>query len=58
MDMYRDFGINDYSFRLSYRDPKDTVKYFPDDEMWEKSQAMLKQYELGVHDKSERDVYR
>lgn len=42
MDMYRDFGINDYSFRLSYRDPKDTVKYFPDDEMWEKSQAMLK----------------
>ncbi|MGO3007144.1 MAG: threonine--tRNA ligase [Lactococcus cremoris] len=42
MEMYRDFGINDYSFRLSYRDPKDTVKYFPDDEMWEKSQAMLK----------------
>ncbi|MDR0300121.1 MAG: threonine--tRNA ligase [Streptococcaceae bacterium] len=42
MDMYRDFGINDYSFRLSYRDPEDTEKYFPDDEMWEKSQKMLK----------------
>ncbi|HEY0221819.1 threonine--tRNA ligase [Lactovum miscens] len=42
MDMYRDFGINDYSFRLSYRDPKDTEKYFPDEEMWIKSQAMLK----------------
>ncbi len=42
MEMYRDFGISDYNFRLSYRDPKDTVKYFPDDEMWEKSQRMLK----------------
>ncbi|MFV0556022.1 MAG: threonine--tRNA ligase [Lactovum sp.] len=42
MDMYRDFGINDYSFRLSLRDPKDTVKYYPDDAMWENSQAMLK----------------
>jgi len=42
MEMYHDFGIDDYSFRLSYRDPADTVKYFPDDEMWEKSQAMLK----------------
>jgi threonyl-tRNA synthetase len=42
MDMYRDFGIEDYSFRLSYRDPEDTTKYFPDDEMWEKSQKMLK----------------
>lgn len=43
MDMYRDFGINDYSFRLSYRDPKDTVKYFPDDEMWENLKRCLKQ---------------
>lgn len=42
MEMYRDFGINDYSFRLSYRDPEDTEKYFQDDEMWEKSQSMLK----------------
>ena len=29
MEMYRDFGIDDYSFRLSYRDPEDTEKYFP-----------------------------
>ncbi|GAB2024100.1 threonine--tRNA ligase [Lactovum odontotermitis] len=42
LDMYRDFGIDEYSFRLSYRDPEDTEKYFPDDEMWEKSQKMLK----------------
>ncbi|GBG96409.1 threonine--tRNA ligase [Lactococcus termiticola] len=42
MDMYHDFGINDYSFRLSYRDPEDTEKYFQDDAMWENAQTMLK----------------
>ncbi|WP_050616012.1 threonine--tRNA ligase [Bacillus testis] len=41
--VYKDFNINDYSFRLSYRDPADTEKYFNDDEMWEKAQSMLKQ---------------
>ena len=25
--VYRDFGIEDYYFRLSYRDPEDTEKY-------------------------------
>ena len=28
MDVYHDFDINDYYFRLSYRDPKNTDKYF------------------------------
>lgn len=42
-EVYKDFGIEDYRFRLSYRDPKDTEKYFPNDEMWEMSQAMLKE---------------
>ncbi|MGL5465584.1 MAG: threonine--tRNA ligase [Leuconostoc lactis] len=42
MEVYRDFNITDYRFRLSYRDPKNTEKYFDDDEMWEKSQAQLK----------------
>lgn len=40
--VYKDFDINDYSFRLSYRDPQDTEKYFDDDAMWEKAQGMLK----------------
>ncbi|WEV60447.1 threonine--tRNA ligase [Streptococcaceae bacterium ESL0729] len=40
--VYKDFGIDDYRFRLSYRDPKDTHKYFDDDAMWENAQAMLK----------------
>ncbi|MGO3591192.1 threonine--tRNA ligase [Leuconostoc falkenbergense] len=42
MEVYRDFDITDYRFRLSYRDPKNTEKYFDDDDMWEKSQAQLK----------------
>lgn len=48
--VYEDFGIKEYRFRLSYRDPKDTEKYFPNDEMWETSQRMLKEVveELGL----------
>lgn len=42
MGVYRDFNIKNYRFRLSYRDPKNTEKYFDDDEMWEKSQKQLK----------------
>lgn len=42
IDVYEDFNLTDYSFRLSYRDPNDTHKYFDDDEIWEKSQTMLK----------------
>ncbi|WP_026693697.1 threonine--tRNA ligase [Peribacillus kribbensis] len=48
--VYKDFDINDYSFRLSYRDPEDTEKYYDDDDMWEKAQSMLKEAmdELGL----------
>ena len=42
LDVYKDFDITDYYFRLSYRDPKNTKKYFANDEMWERSQSMLK----------------
>ncbi|MFS8650488.1 MAG: threonine--tRNA ligase [Caldibacillus sp.] len=50
IEVYRDFNITDYSFRLSYRDPNDKEKYYDDDEMWEKAQGMLKQAmdELGL----------
>ncbi|MFJ7727179.1 threonine--tRNA ligase [Neobacillus sp. NPDC097160] len=41
--VYKDFNLTDYSFRLSYRDPQDTEKYFDDDAMWEKAQGMLKE---------------
>ncbi|WP_282059193.1 threonine--tRNA ligase [Bacillus pumilus] len=50
-EVYQDFGLNDYTFRLSYRDPEDTEKYFDDDAMWNKAQSMVKDAmdELG-HD--------
>ncbi|MCH4827861.1 MAG: threonine--tRNA ligase [Planococcus sp. (in: firmicutes)] len=43
VEVYKDFNINDYSFRLSYRDPEDKEKYFDDDAMWNRAQAMLKE---------------
>ncbi|MEJ3547896.1 threonine--tRNA ligase [Staphylococcus aureus] len=49
-DVYKDFGFEDYSFRLSYRDPEDKEKYFDDDDMWNKAENMLKEAvdELGL----------
>lgn len=41
--VYEDFGIKDYYFRLSYRDPEDKEKYIDNDAMWEKAQSMLKE---------------
>ena len=41
--VYKDFDLDEYSFRLSYRDPADKEKYFDDDAMWEKAQSMLKE---------------
>ncbi|MCQ9210036.1 threonine--tRNA ligase [Granulicatella seriolae] len=41
--VYADFNITDYRFRLSYRDPEDKEKYFDDDAMWNKAEAMLKE---------------
>ena len=43
LEVYKDFNIENYRFRLSYRDPNNTEKYFDDDEMWEKAQRMLKE---------------
>lgn len=43
LDVYDDFGFENYSFRLSYRDPEDKEKYYDDDDMWNKAEAMLKE---------------
>ncbi|HDZ6213921.1 TPA: threonine--tRNA ligase [Staphylococcus aureus] len=50
IDVYKDFGFEDYSFRLSYRDPEDKEKYFDDDDMWNKAENLLKEAadELGL----------
>ena len=49
LDVYRDFGLKNYSFRLSLRDPEDTKKYFPDDEMWNKAESMLRKVLDDLH---------
>ena len=50
VDVYEDFGFENYKFRLSYRDPEDKEKYFDDDEMCNKAESMLKEAvdELGL----------
>lgn len=42
-EVYADFGITDYKFRLSYRDPADKEKYFDNDAIWEMAQRELKE---------------
>ncbi|GGI64604.1 threonine--tRNA ligase [Enterococcus alcedinis] len=41
--VYADFDITDYRLRVSYRDPKNTEKYFDDDNMWNHAQTVLKE---------------
>lgn len=50
LDVYKDFGFKNYSFRLSLRDPLDKEKYFDDDEMWNEAESKLREVlnELGV----------
>ena len=49
LDVYKDFGLKNYKFRLSLRDPEDTEKYFDDDEMWNEAESKLREVlnELG-----------
>ena len=42
LDVYKDFGLENYKFRLSLRDPEDKEKYFPDDDMWNEAEAKLR----------------
>ena len=50
LDVYHDFGIKNYKFRLSLRDPEDTEKYFPDDNMWNEAENKLREVlnEFGI----------
>ena len=50
LDVYKDFGLNNYKFRLSLRDPKDKEKYFDDDDMWNNAEDKLREVlnELGI----------
>ncbi len=50
LDVYNTLGINSYHFELSLRDKNDKIKYFQDDEMWEKAEDMLRKVlnNLGI----------
>jgi len=50
LEVYKDFGLNNYKFRLSLRDPEDKDKYFDDDEMWNQAESKLRSVlnDLGV----------
>ena len=50
LDTYKDFGIKDYRFVLSLRDPEDKEKYHQDDKMWEKAENGLREVlnDLGI----------
>ena len=50
LEVYKDFNITDYEFRLSLRDKNNTEKYFDDDQMWEKAESELRKVltELGI----------
>ena len=43
LDVYKDFGFENYSFRLSLRDKYDKEKYFDDDEMWNTAEDKLRE---------------
>ncbi|MBS2126255.1 threonine--tRNA ligase ['Fragaria x ananassa' phyllody phytoplasma] len=49
LEVYRDFNIVNYEFRLSYRDPQDKNKYFNDDLMWQNSEKILKEIIEELH---------
>ena len=50
LDVYKHFGFENYSFRLSLRDVNNKEKYFGNDDLWEKSETALREVlnELGA----------
>jgi threonyl-tRNA synthetase len=57
-EAYKVMGFKEYSYRLSLRDPNDTVKFVDNETMWQQSEAALRQaldqlgleYSIGVGD--------
>ncbi|HET8563182.1 MAG TPA: threonine--tRNA ligase [Candidatus Binatia bacterium] len=48
--VYRDFGFNDYWYRLSLRNPKDKTNFVDNDAMWDNAERHLRQAlnEVGI----------
>ena len=43
LSVYKDFGFENYTFRLSLRDENNKDKYFDDDNMWETAESQLRE---------------
>ncbi len=43
LSVYKDFGFENYSFRLSLRDKENKEKYFDDDQMWDRAESELRE---------------
>jgi len=50
LECYEDLGIKDFKFDLALRDPEDKVKFYPDDEMWDKAENSLRKIldDIGI----------
>lgn len=50
LECYKELNITNYRFELSLRDPEDKVKYYQDDEMWNKAENMLRKVmkDIGI----------
>ncbi len=49
LEVYKDFGIKSYTFRLSLRDKENKEKYFDNDSMWEKAEGELRRVLTDLH---------
>ena len=50
LEVYKEMNITDYHFELSLRDPEDKVKYYQNDEMWDKAESALRKImdDIGI----------
>ena len=49
LEVYQDFGFENYQFRLSLRDKNNKDKYFGNDALWEKSEQELREVLEEIH---------
>ncbi len=50
LEVYNEMNIKDFHFELSLRDPEDKVKYYQNDEMWDKAESSLRKImdDIGI----------
>lgn len=57
LECYKELNITNYRFELSLRDPDNKEKYYPDDEMWNKAEDMLRKVmdDIGIEYVEKKD---